>query len=82
MATATHPQAQATTAGRVMSILGFVFAAVALFLFPILFGPIAMVCSGIGVGLHDRLGKPALITSILCTIGGFVLGALVFAASN
>jgi uncharacterized membrane protein len=76
------PQVQASSSGRVLSILGFVFGAIAVLFLPIVFGPAGIVCAGIAVAKGDRLGKPALAVAIGGMILGFILGAVVFAASN
>lgn len=75
-------QVQASSSGRVLSILGFVFGAIAVLFVPILFGPAGIVCAGIATAKGDRLGKPALVVAIVGMIVGFVLGAVVFAASS
>jgi hypothetical protein len=76
------PQVQASSSGRVLSILGFVFGALAVLFLPIVLGPVGIVCAGIAVAKGDRLGKPALAVAIAGTIIGLALSILVFAASN
>ncbi len=76
------PQVHASSSGRVLSVLGFVFGAIAVLFLPIVFGPAGIVCSAIAMNKGDRLGKPALIVSIVGMLVGFVLGAVVFAASS
>lgn len=80
-ATQAHP-VQASSSGRVLSILGFVFGAIAVLFLPIVFGPAGIICAGIATAKGDRLGKPALAVAIGGMILGFVLGAVVFAASS
>lgn len=76
------PQVQASSSGRVLSILGFVFGAIAVIFLPILFGPVGIVCAAVATAKGDRLGKPALVVAIVGMIVGFILGAVVFAASS
>jgi hypothetical protein len=81
--TATQaPQTQASSTGRVLSILGFVFGAIAVIFLPIVFGPAGIICAGVAISKGDRLGKPALAVAVVGMIVGFILGAVVFAASN
>lgn len=82
MTTATPHHVQASSSGRVLSILGFVFGVVAILFVPILFGPAGIVCAGIGIAKGDRLGKPALAVAIIGMILGFILGAVVYNASS
>lgn len=79
---ATTGTTTGTSSGKVLAILGFVFGAVAILFLPILFGPAGIICSAISMSKREPLGKPALIFSIAATILGFILGAVVFAASN
>jgi hypothetical protein len=71
------------TPGRVFSIIGLVFAVVALVLFPIVFGPVGAVLGFIGYGKGDKkLGLWVGIGAIVATIVGLILGAVVYNASN
>jgi hypothetical protein len=70
------------SSARVMSILAFVMAVVALFFLPILFGPIAIVLGGIATAKGDSLGKWALAAGIVGMVGGMALGAAVWNATN
>lgn len=79
MAHTTHAT---SGSGRVLAILGFVFGAIAVLFLPILFGPAGIICSGIAISKREPLGKPALIVSIVGMVVGFILGAVVFAASS
>jgi hypothetical protein len=64
------------------SIMGIVFGAVAVLFLPIIFGPVGIVMGAIGMSKKERLGVVGLVVSIVGTILGFILGALVFTAMN
>lgn len=64
----------------VLPIVSFVLSAIAVFFVPILFGGAAIVLAAISMSRRERLSKPALIVSIVATILGVVLGALVMGA--
>ena len=73
---------QASSSGRVLSILGFVFGAISILFLPILFGPAGIICAGIAWSKGDKLAKPAMAVAVIGMILGFILGAVVFAASD
>ncbi len=73
---------QGTGSARVMTILAFVFAAVAVLFLPIIFGPVAIVLAIIAMRKGDPLAKAALIAAIVGMIAGFVLGAVVYNATD
>ena len=75
-------QVQASSSGRVLSILGFVFGAIAVLFLPILFGPAGIICAGVAMSKGDRLAKPAMAVAVIGMILVFVLGAVIFAASD
>ena len=64
-----------------LSILAIIFGGVSLLFLPIIFGPIAIVLAIIAKSRKERLSTVALIISIVGTVVGFILGALVFAAT-
>ncbi len=67
------------SAARVCTILGFVFAAVAVLLLPPLFGVAAVALGVIGGALGDRpLGWFAAAAGALGMVIGMVIGAMVF----
>lgn len=68
----------ATPPGRVLTILGFVFGAIAILFVPILFGPAAIICAGIATSKGDPLAKWALGVAIGGTILGFALGYIAY----
>lgn len=77
----TEPQAPTARRrpGRVWSIVGIVFGALAFVLIPILLGPVGIVLGIVGYRKGDRsLGRVAIIVSALGLILGIVLtiGAL------
>ncbi len=71
----------ATKQSNVLSIVSFVLSALAVVILPIVFGVAAIICGGVAVSRKERLGKTALVVSIVATILGFALGYLVFANS-
>lgn len=66
-----------SSAARTMSILGFVFGAVAILFIPILFGPAAIVLGIVAKTKGDPLGLWAAIVGAVGLVVGWVLGALV-----
>jgi hypothetical protein len=65
---------------RVCSILAFVFAAIAVLFYPIIFGVVAIVLAIIGYNKGDReLGKWAIIAAVAGTVLGFLLGYIAWA---
>lgn len=67
-----------TTPARVCTILAFVFAAIAVLFFPIIFGLAAIVLSIVGYSLGDKaLGKWAIVAAVAGTVLGFLLAYLV-----
>lgn len=81
MTQATPARANDST-GRVCTILAFVFGAIAILFLPIIFGPVAIVLAIVGYKKEDPLARYALPFAIVATILGFVLGLLVFAATD
>lgn len=69
-----QPQAQSTP---VLSIIGFVCAAIALLFIPILFGIIGIVLGIVGHTRGEALGKWAAIASAVTMVGGMILGIIV-----
>lgn len=68
---------RSTTGARVCTILSFVFAAIAVLFFPVIFGVAAIVLAIVGYSLGDRaLGKWAIPVAVAGTVLGFVLGYL------
>jgi len=63
--------------GRTLTIVGFVCAALALFVLPIVLGPAAIVCGIVGWRSGDRLGVWAAVAGVLGMIGGIALAAAV-----
>jgi hypothetical protein len=63
--------------GRGFTIASFVLAAISLLFAPIILGPIGAVLGFVGHSKGDRVGKWAGITSIVCTVIGLVLAAVV-----
>jgi hypothetical protein len=78
----SESQANSTTSSaRVMSIIGIVLAVVAVFLFPIIFGPIAAVLGFVAHAKGDKpLGLIVGIAAIVATVVGMLLGAAVMSS--
>lgn len=70
------------TRGRTLTIIGFVCAALALFVLPIVFGPAAIVLGIIGWRQGDRLGIWAAVAGAVALIAGLVIAAMFFAANE
>jgi hypothetical protein len=63
------------TSARVCAIVAFVLAAIAVFFFPIIFGPGAIILGVVATAMGDKaLGKWAIAAGVLGMILGFVLG--------
>jgi hypothetical protein len=70
----------ATSNGRTFTIVGFVLAAVGLFILPIVLGPVGAVLGFVGLRKGDPLGKWAIVAGIAATIIGMAIGAAIMAA--
>jgi hypothetical protein len=65
---------------RVCTILAFVFAAIAVLFYPIIFGLAGIVLAIVGYNMGDReLGKWAIVAAVVGTVLGFLLGYLAWA---
>ncbi|WP_434743283.1 hypothetical protein [Micromonospora sp. SH-82] len=75
----THAGARSTTsAARICTILGFVFAGVGLFLFPLLFGLVAVALGVAGAVQGDKpLGWYAAAAGVGAILINMLLGALI-----
>jgi uncharacterized membrane protein HdeD (DUF308 family) len=63
------------TSARVCAIVAFVLAAIAVFFFPIIFGPGAIILGVVATAMGDKaLGKWAIAAGVLGMVLGFVLG--------
>lgn len=70
------------TRGRTLTIIGFVCAALALFILPIVFGPAAIVLGIVGWRQGDSLGVWAAVAGAVALVAGLVIAAMVFAAND
>lgn len=68
--------------GRTLSIIGFVLAGIALFLFPPVFGIAGAIVGYLGHRKGDPLGKWAAGASIAAVVVGMILGFVVFNAAS
>ncbi len=69
--------------GRPFTIAGFVMAAVAVFLVPIILGPLGAIFGAVGYARGDRkLGLWAVVAGVVGTILGLLLAAAVFKAAR
>ena len=83
MTQVTSTRRGSITGARVCTILAFVFAAVAVFFIPVLFGLAAVVLGLVGGFLGDRpLGWYAAAAGVAGGVLGTVLGVIVFSAAN
>jgi hypothetical protein len=62
---------------KTFSILGIVFGGVALIFLPIILGPVGIILSVVGKTKGEKLANIALTVSILGTLVGLFLGAVV-----
>jgi hypothetical protein len=77
-----YPEPRTTNTGRGLSIAGAVCAVLALVLFPPVFGVLGLVLGLIGFSMKDRLGLYVAIASVICGVGGAILGAAVLHATH
>ena len=80
---ASRPVTATRNQGRPFTIVGFILAAVAVFVVPIILGPLGAVFGGVGYARGDRrLGLWAVAAGVVGTILGIVLAAAVFKAAR
>lgn len=83
MTQVTNRRSGSITGARVCTILAFVFAAVAIFFVPVVFGLAALVLGLIGGFLGDRpLGWYAAAAGVAGGVLGVILGAVVMNAAS
>ncbi|MFC0006218.1 hypothetical protein [Micromonospora siamensis] len=81
MADMHTPARPRSNAARICTILGFVFAALALLLNPIIFGVIGVVLGIVGAVLGDKpLGWYAAAASVAGAVLGLVIAAIILNA--
>ena len=66
-----------TNSSNTFSILAIVLGAVSLLLFPIVFGPAAIILGVIGMVKKERLAPVGLTVGILGTLLGMFIGAII-----
>ncbi|MEO9322744.1 hypothetical protein ABFT23_04585 [Nocardioides sp. C4-1] len=72
-----------SSAARTMSIIGIVLGVLAVFVLPIILGPIGAVLGFVANSKGDRpLGMYVGIGCIVATVLGMVLGAVVYSSMN
>lgn len=77
------PPTTANSSARVMSIIGIVLGVIAVFVLPIILGPIGAILGFVANSKGDKpLGMYVGIGCIVATVVGMILGAIVFAAST
>lgn len=77
MATQPSDTGTSTNPGRGYTVTGFILAAAAIIVVPIILGPAGAIFGGVGHSKGDSLGKWAIAAGVLGTILGMALGALV-----
>lgn len=71
----------ASSQARVFTIIGFVMAAIALVLFPPVFGVAGVVLGVIGHSKGDPLGKWAAVAAVVAIVLGMILSAAVLTST-
>lgn len=69
-----------TNTGNGLAIAGIVLGVVSLFFLPIVLGPIGIILAAVSKSKKQSMSTIALVVSILGTVGGMILGAVVMAA--
>jgi hypothetical protein len=72
----------ARNSGRGFTIASFVCAVVAVFLLPIVFGPLGIVFGVVAHRRGDALGRTAIIVSAVCMVAGFILAGILLSNAN
>ena len=73
---------QSTSGSNLFSILAIVFGVVAVVFLPIVFGIGAIILAAVALSKKERLAKVAMVVAVVGTIGGFILGAVVYSSMN
>lgn len=60
-----------------LSIIAFVLGAIGILFVPLLFGGAGIVCAAIGLSRKEKPAKVALIFTVIATVAGLILGAIV-----
>lgn len=63
-----------------LAIAGLICGIIAFLFFPPLFGVLGIVFSAVAMSAGNKLGKTALIVSVVGLVVGMLVGALVFSA--
>lgn len=64
------------------TIAAFVLGGISLLFFPIVFGPIGIVCGAVASSKGDPKGKLGIAAAAAGMVIGMVIGALVFAGGS
>ena len=64
---------------NVLSIVAIVFGVIAVVFFPIVFGPLGIVCGAVAISRRESLAKVGLAVAVIGMVVGFALG---FAATD
>lgn len=71
-----------TGTARMLPILGFLCAAIAVVYFPIVFGPAAIVLGVVAQRRGDPLGSYAAVAGVVGLVAGVTLAAIVLGTSS
>ena len=77
-----QPAPQQTNQSNVLSIIAIVCGVVAVLFLPIILGPLGLILAGIGKSRGEKLSTIGLVVAGVGMVLGFVLGALVYSASQ
>ncbi|HEX2772892.1 MAG TPA: hypothetical protein VHN18_10750 [Micromonosporaceae bacterium] len=78
MADMSTPARSRTGAARICTIVAFVFAVLAVFLSPLIFGILGVILGAVGAYLGDKpLGWYAAAASVVGAILGFLIGVAI-----
>lgn len=76
MLTAMPPVAVPASTSMLFTILALVSGAVAIFFFPVIFGPLGMIFAAIGIKKNQKYARVALFVALGCMVIGMALGLM------
>jgi hypothetical protein len=82
MSSMSDPAVTSTGQSNAFSTAAIVCGAIAVLIFPIVFGPIGIILGAVAKSRNEPRANIGLVVAIVGMLVGFLIGALVFAASD